>query len=114
MVCKQVHAAQQPSQHSPVIMNWFVGTGGSQGNIYAIRETVKELNAIYQLIARYYMGLTDMTADEVERNTCRGGADKPAPALLLVAVASHEQVHRKSSVAMASKHNLSAAKEDQA
>jgi ATP-dependent Clp protease protease subunit len=45
--------------------------GGSQGDIYAIAETVKELNAIYQLIARYYMKFTGMTADEVERATNR-------------------------------------------
>lgn len=45
--------------------------GGSQGDIYQIAETVKELNAIYQLIARYYMKFTGMTPDEVERITNR-------------------------------------------
>eukprot|EP00878_Enallax_costatus_P002557 GHUV01002739.1.p1 GENE.GHUV01002739.1~~GHUV01002739.1.p1 ORF type:complete len:295 (+),score=74.10 GHUV01002739.1:702-1586(+) len=45
--------------------------GGSQGDIYAISETVKELNAIYQLFAKYYMKLTDMSPDEIEMITCR-------------------------------------------
>ncbi|KAF8056144.1 clpP [Scenedesmus sp. PABB004] len=45
--------------------------GGSQGDIYAIAETVKELNAIYQLFARYYMRCSGMSADAVEAATCR-------------------------------------------
>ncbi|KAF6252829.1 Clp protease-domain-containing protein [Scenedesmus sp. NREL 46B-D3] len=45
--------------------------GGSQGDIYAIAATVAELNAIYQLFAKYYMKFTDMTVDEIEQQTCR-------------------------------------------
>eukprot|EP00882_Tetradesmus_deserticola_P003732 GHRQ01003947.1.p1 GENE.GHRQ01003947.1~~GHRQ01003947.1.p1 ORF type:complete len:295 (+),score=107.44 GHRQ01003947.1:142-1026(+) len=45
--------------------------GGSQGDIYAIAATVAELNAIYQLFAKYYMKFTGMTVDEVEQQTCR-------------------------------------------
>lgn len=45
--------------------------GGSQGDIYAIAATVQELNAIYQLYAKYYMKFTDMTVDEIEQQTCR-------------------------------------------
>lgn len=45
--------------------------GGSQGDIYQVAETVKELNAIYQLVARYYCKFTGMTGDEVERATNR-------------------------------------------
>uniref|UniRef100_A0A383VDL0 ATP-dependent Clp protease proteolytic subunit n=1 Tax=Tetradesmus obliquus TaxID=3088 RepID=A0A383VDL0_TETOB len=45
--------------------------GGSQGDIYAIGATVQELNAIYQLYAKYYMKFTDMTVDEIEQQTCR-------------------------------------------
>lgn len=29
--------------------------GGSQGDMYQIEKTVEELNAIYQMVARYYM-----------------------------------------------------------
>ncbi|KAJ9507057.1 hypothetical protein QJQ45_004662 [Haematococcus lacustris] len=67
--------------------------GGSQGDIYQIKRTVEELNAIYQvslpercpallptaeaasaravLSARYYMEFTGMDQDEVEENTNR-------------------------------------------
>jgi len=45
--------------------------GGSQGDVHQIEATVRELNAIYQLTARYYMHLTGMGADEVERLTSR-------------------------------------------
>jgi len=45
--------------------------GGSQGDVHQIEATVRELNAIYQLTARYYMALTGMGADEVERLTSR-------------------------------------------
>lgn len=45
--------------------------GGSQGDIYAIAATVKELNAIYQMFCKYYMKFTDMTPDQVEAATCR-------------------------------------------
>uniref|UniRef100_A0A7S0S5B9 ATP-dependent Clp protease proteolytic subunit n=1 Tax=Chlamydomonas leiostraca TaxID=1034604 RepID=A0A7S0S5B9_9CHLO len=45
--------------------------GGSQGDIYQIQKTVEELNAIYQMTAKYYMAYTGMDQDTVERNTCR-------------------------------------------
>lgn len=45
--------------------------GGSQGDWYQIEKTVTELNAIYQLFARYYMKFTGMDQDTVEKNTCR-------------------------------------------
>ncbi|GFH14819.1 ATP-dependent Clp protease proteolytic subunit, partial [Haematococcus lacustris] len=41
------------------------------GDIYQIKRTVEELNAIYQLSARYYMEFTGMNQDEVEENTNR-------------------------------------------
>jgi len=46
-------------------------SGGSQGDVYQINATVKELNALYQLMAKYYQKFTNMTADEVEMNTSR-------------------------------------------
>lgn len=45
--------------------------GGSQGDIYQIKKTVEELNAIYQIFSRYYMRFTGMDQDRVELNTCR-------------------------------------------
>jgi len=45
--------------------------GGSQGDMYQIQKTVEELNAIYQMTARYYMQFTGMDQDTVEKNTCR-------------------------------------------
>ncbi|KAG2495198.1 hypothetical protein HYH03_006804 [Edaphochlamys debaryana] len=45
--------------------------GGSQGDIYAIKKTVEELNALYQIFSRYYMKFTDMDQDRIELNTCR-------------------------------------------
>ncbi|KAI8463860.1 MAG: Clp protease-domain-containing protein [Monoraphidium minutum] len=55
--------------------------GGSQGDIYQIAATVAELNAIYQLIARYYMQFTGMSADEIERATNRDTFMTPEEAL---------------------------------
>lgn len=46
-------------------------SGGSQGNMYQVEKTVEELNAIYQMVARYYMNFTGMNQDEVEEETCR-------------------------------------------
>ncbi|GLC36932.1 hypothetical protein PLESTB_000177000 [Pleodorina starrii] len=45
--------------------------GGSQGDIYQIKKTVEELNAIYQIFCRYYMRFTGMSQDAVEQATCR-------------------------------------------
>eukprot|EP00199_Chlamydomonas_sp_CCMP681_P006880 CAMPEP_0119108398 /NCGR_PEP_ID=MMETSP1180-20130426/14165_1 /TAXON_ID=3052 ORGANISM="Chlamydomonas cf sp, Strain CCMP681" /NCGR_SAMPLE_ID=MMETSP1180 /ASSEMBLY_ACC=CAM_ASM_000741 /LENGTH=292 /DNA_ID=CAMNT_0007094005 /DNA_START=14 /DNA_END=889 /DNA_ORIENTATION=+ len=45
--------------------------GGSSGDIYQIKRTVEELNAVYQMSARFYMRYTGMDQDTVERNTCR-------------------------------------------
>ncbi|GIL51004.1 hypothetical protein Vafri_7077 [Volvox africanus] len=45
--------------------------GGSQGDIYQIKKTVEELNAIYQIFSRYYMRFTGMSQDAVEQATCR-------------------------------------------
>lgn len=55
---------------------------GSQGDIYAIKKTVEELNAIYQMSAKYYMKFTDMDQDTVEKNTCRDFFMTPEDALL--------------------------------
>lgn len=55
--------------------------GGSQGDIYAIKKTVEELNAIYQLISRFYMRYTGMDRDRVEKNTCRDFFMTPEVAL---------------------------------
>lgn len=55
--------------------------GGSQGDIYQIKRTVEELNAIYQLISRYYMKFTGMDADTIEMNTCRDYFMTPEQAL---------------------------------
>jgi len=56
--------------------------GGSQGDIYQIRKTVEELNAIYQLSARYYMAFTGMDQDRVEMNTNRDFFMTPEDAVL--------------------------------
>ncbi|KAF5840701.1 Clp protease-domain-containing protein [Dunaliella salina] len=56
--------------------------GGSQGDIYQIRKTVEELNAIYQLSARYYMAYTGMDQDRVEMNTNRDFFMTPEDAVL--------------------------------
>ncbi|GFR52119.1 hypothetical protein Agub_g14632 [Astrephomene gubernaculifera] len=45
--------------------------GGSQGDIYQVKKTVEELNALYQLFCRYYMKFTGMSQDEVEKATSR-------------------------------------------
>ena len=45
--------------------------GGSQGDMYAINATVKELNAIYQLFAKYYIDVTGLDGTAVEHATCR-------------------------------------------
>ncbi|KAG2449929.1 hypothetical protein HYH02_000033 [Chlamydomonas schloesseri] len=45
--------------------------GGSQGDIYQIKATVEELNALYQIFSRYYMKFTGMTQDQIEQATCR-------------------------------------------
>ncbi|KAG2429026.1 hypothetical protein HXX76_011268 [Chlamydomonas incerta] len=45
--------------------------GGSQGDIYQIKATVEELNALYQIFSRYYMKFTGMTQDQIEEATCR-------------------------------------------
>lgn len=55
--------------------------GGSQGDIYHIKKTVEELNAIYQLICRFYMKYTGMDQDTVERNTSRDFFMTPEVAL---------------------------------
>jgi ATP-dependent Clp protease protease subunit len=56
--------------------------GGSQGDMYQIQKTVEELNAIYQMVARYYMGYTGMDQDEVEKATCRDNFLTPEEAKL--------------------------------
>lgn len=56
-------------------------TGGSQGDIYQIQKTVEELNAIYQIMARYYMSFTGMDQDTIERETCRDRFLTPEEAL---------------------------------
>lgn len=55
--------------------------GGSQGNWYQVEKTVQELNALYQMVCKYYMKFTDMTQDEVEMNTCRDYFMTPEEAL---------------------------------
>lgn len=45
--------------------------GGSAGSWWEISKTVEELNALYQLISRFYMKYTGMDQDTVEMNTCR-------------------------------------------
>jgi len=57
--------------------------GGSQGDMYQVQKTVEELNAIYQMVARYYMGYTGMDQDEIEKNTCRDNFMTPEEAQLL-------------------------------
>lgn len=56
--------------------------GGSQGDMYQIQKTVEELNAIYQMVARYYMQYTGMNQDEIEKNTCRDNFMTPEEAQL--------------------------------
>ncbi|MEW5313823.1 MAG: hypothetical protein WDW38_005360 [Sanguina aurantia] len=55
--------------------------GGSQGDMYQVKKTVEELNAIYQLICRYYMQFTGMNQDQVEMATCRDYFMAPEQAL---------------------------------
>ncbi|KAG1656028.1 hypothetical protein FOA52_005656 [Chlamydomonas sp. UWO 241] len=54
--------------------------GGSAGDMYAVEKTVQELNAIYQMVARYYMEYTGMDQDQVEKNTCRDNFMTPEEA----------------------------------
>lgn len=56
--------------------------GGSQGDMYAIEKTVEELNAIYQMVARYYMGYTSMNQDQIEKATVRDNFMTPEEAQL--------------------------------
>mmetsp|Transcript_7646 Transcript_7646/g.23018 ORF Transcript_7646/g.23018 Transcript_7646/m.23018 type:complete len:287 (-) Transcript_7646:825-1685(-) len=56
--------------------------GGSQGDMYAIEKTVEELNALYQMVARYYQQYTGMNQDQIEKNTCRDNFMTPEEARL--------------------------------
>nr|7EKO_A Chain A, ATP-dependent Clp protease proteolytic subunit [Chlamydomonas reinhardtii]7EKQ_A Chain A, ATP-dependent Clp protease proteolytic subunit [Chlamydomonas reinhardtii] len=56
--------------------------GGSQGDIYQIKATVEELNALYQIFSRYYMKFTGMNQDQIEQATCRDHFMTPEQAKL--------------------------------
>eukprot|EP00955_Chlamydomonas_euryale_P003972 40945-Chlamydomonas_euryale.AAC.5 len=50
--------------------------------MYAIEKTVEELNALYQMVARYYQQYTGMNQDQIEKNTCRDNFMTPEEARL--------------------------------